>query len=79
MSKKKKIAYLTERISYDIEAVNVLLEMIASDRTENLIEVQILAGLALLKSKEIDKNNDKIDTILYYFDKPRNAVKPSRL
>lgn len=64
MSKKKKISYLTERMSYDIEVVNVLLEIIASDRTENVIEVQILAGLALCKGKQIDKNNYKIGKIL---------------
>lgn len=64
MSKKKKISYLTERISYDIEVVNVLLEIISSDRTENILEIQILAGLALCKGKQIDKKNEKIAKIL---------------
>ena len=64
MSKKREISYLNERISWDIETVNVLLEIIADDRVENLMEAQVLASLALFKGRQIDKKNEKIDRIL---------------
>ena len=64
MSKKRKVSYLSERISWDIETINILLEIITTDRVENLIEAQVLADLALFKSKQIDRKNEKIGKIL---------------
>lgn len=64
MNKKHKISYLRERIMCDIEKVNLLLEIIASDRIEDLREAYILASIALFKGKQISKNNEKIGKIL---------------
>ena len=64
MGKKRKISYLIERISWDIETVNVLLEIITTDRVENLMEAQVLANLALFKGRQIDIKNEKIGKIL---------------
>ena len=64
MNKKRKISYLRERIMCDIEKINVLLELITSYRAETHKEAVILARLALSKSKQIDKNNEKIGKIL---------------
>lgn len=64
MSKKYKISYLRERIMCDVEKVNLLLEIITSYRTETPTEAVILANLALAKSKNIRKNNEKIGKIL---------------
>jgi hypothetical protein len=64
MSKKRQISYLREKIMCDIEKVNVLLEIITSYRTETYKEAVILARLALAKSRNISKNNEKIGKIL---------------
>ena len=64
MSKKRKISYLREMIMCDIEKVKLLLKIITFDKVESLKEAQILANLALLKSKQIDRNNEKIGKIL---------------
>lgn len=64
MSKKHKIIYLRNKIMIDIEKVTLLLDIIASDRVENLKETSILANIALFKSKQISKNNEKIGKIL---------------
>ena len=72
MSKKKKISKLRERIMVDIQDINLLLELITSYRAETHLEAVILARVALEKSKLIDKNNEKIGSILDRFGKPRN-------
>lgn len=64
MSKEKKLYNLRERIMCDIEKINVLLEIITSYRTETHKEAIILARLALAKSRNIGKNNEKIGKIL---------------
>lgn len=64
MNKKHKISYLRERIMCDIEKINVLLELITSYRAETHKEAVILARLALAKSRNINKNNEKIGKIL---------------
>lgn len=64
MSKKRKISYLRDRIMVDIEKISLLLDIIASNRTENLKESSILANIALSKSKQISRNNEKIGKIM---------------
>ena len=64
MSKKRKISYLREMIMCDIEKVNLLLEIIASDKVDSTLETYILASIALEKGKRIDKNTEKIGKIL---------------
>lgn len=66
MKKKRKIYYLKGRIMQDIEKVNLILDIIASDRVENLKETSILASIALFKGRQISKNNEKIGKILEY-------------
>lgn len=64
MGKKRKIRYLRERIMIDIDKINLLLELIVSRKIENLKDACVLASIALAKSKRIDKNNEKIGTLL---------------
>jgi len=64
MSKKHKISYLRSRIMVDNESIELLLDIIASDKLENLNEASVLAGLALNISKQIRKNNEKIGIML---------------
>ena len=64
MSKKRKIRYLRDRIMVDIEQINLLLDIIASDKVENLKESSILASIALGKGEQIVKNNEKIGKLL---------------
>lgn len=63
MGKKKKLYHLHSKIGTDIEQVNLLLDFIASDKVDTLIEASILADIALNKTKNIDKNNEKIGKI----------------
>lgn len=46
-----------------LEEVNLLLDFIASDRVDTLLEATVLAEIALEKTKNIDKNNGKIAKI----------------
>ena len=55
MGKKHKISYLRDKIMIDIEKVNLLLNILASDRVENLNEASILASIALGKGKQSAK------------------------
>lgn len=64
MSKKQKLYYLRSKIMYEIEQVNLLLDFIASEKIETLIEAIIVARIALVKAKNISKNNEKIGKIL---------------
>lgn len=64
MNKKQKIYYLRNKIMCDVEKLNVLLEIITSNRAGTYNEAVILASLALAKSKQIDRNNEKIGKIL---------------
>jgi hypothetical protein len=64
MSKKHKISYLRSKIMTDIEQVNLLLNFITSYKTETLAEAAILANIALVKGKNISRNNEKIGKIL---------------
>lgn len=64
MSKKSKLYYLKSKIMTEIEQVNLLLDFISSYRTTTLTEAAILANIALLKGKNISKNNEKIGLIL---------------
>ncbi len=64
MGKKHKISYLRDKIMIDIEKVNLLLNILASDRVENLNEASILASIALGKGKQISKNNEKLANLL---------------
>ena len=64
MGKRRKIFYLRNRIMIDVEQINLLLDIIASDRVENLNESSILASIALGKGKQISKNNEKMGKLL---------------
>jgi len=64
MSKKRELYYLRSRIMIDIEQITLLLNFISSNKTETLVEASILANIALAKSKNICKNNEKIGKIL---------------
>ncbi len=64
MGKRRKIFYLRNRIMIDVEQINLLLYIIASDRVENLNESSILANIALKKGKQISKNNEKMGKLL---------------
>ena len=48
----------------DIEKLTLLLNIIASDKTETLNDASILASTAIEKCKQIAKNNQKIGIIL---------------
>lgn len=64
MSKKHKISYLRSRIMIDNESIELLLDIIASNKLETHNEASVLAALALNISKQIGKNNKKIGILL---------------
>jgi len=64
MGKKGKVIYLSERITEDISDINLLLDLIASDKIETIAEMMTLADIALERGKRLDRNNEKIGKIL---------------
>lgn len=64
MGKRSKVLYLRGKIMQDIYDVNLLLDLITSDKIEKFSDVMVLCSMALKKGKRIDKNNEKIGKIL---------------
>jgi hypothetical protein len=64
MGKRSKILRLKEKIMLDIYDINLLLNLIASDKLEKFAEIMTLADIALEKRKRICINNEKIGKIL---------------
>ena len=66
MSKRQKIYYLKSQIMIDAEKINLLLQILHSEKIDSLKESYILAGIALDKCIQISKNNEKIGKILKF-------------
>lgn len=64
MGKKSKIKYLRDRIMINAEKVNVLLDIISSNRIDTVNEASVLASIAQNNINEISKNNEKIGILL---------------
>lgn len=64
MGKRSKILRLREGIMIDIYDINLVLDLITSDKVEKSADVMALCGIALKKGKRIDRNNQKIGKIL---------------
>lgn len=64
MNKKHQISYLRKKIMYDINDINILLDLITSYKVETFTEIMVIINIALEKGKRINKNNQKIGRIL---------------
>lgn len=64
MGKKGKVLRLREKIMADIGDINILLDLITSDKVETLADIMALSNIALERGKRIDINNEKIGKIL---------------
>lgn len=63
MSKKEKLYNLRSGIMCETEKVTILLEQIINDDYAG-VKINVLAGIALEKSKKIFRMNEKIGKIL---------------